>query len=81
MAAFEAAKREKQGIASAIEEVVGAIRHMPRTMRRCALVQVLTWLGLSVCGFILEWPLRLEFFSENRFQAGPKQIKVIKQTE
>ena len=46
MAAFEAAKRAKQGIASAIEEIVGAIRNMPRTMRQLAVVQVLTWLGL-----------------------------------
>src|ERR1035438_2842494 len=39
-------KSEKSGLVANVGEVVSAIIHMPRTMRRLAWVQIFTWLGL-----------------------------------
>jgi maltose/moltooligosaccharide transporter len=46
MDAFQRGKAEKAGLAVNIEEVVIAIREMPKTMRQLAPVQLMTWLGL-----------------------------------
>jgi len=46
MAAFEAAKRERQGVGALLGEIGQAIAQMPVTMRQLAVVQLLTWLGL-----------------------------------
>lgn len=46
LAAFERAKAEKVGIAAGAREILDAIRAMPESMRRLALVQVCTWFGL-----------------------------------
>ncbi len=46
MEAFERMRREKQGLAAGLSEIIAALREMPRTMRQLAPVQIFTWLGL-----------------------------------
>ena len=46
MAAFERMKRERRGLAAGVQEIVAAVREMPRTMKQLAAVQFFTWLGL-----------------------------------
>jgi maltose/moltooligosaccharide transporter len=46
MEAFEKMRREKQGLAAGLSEIIAALREMPRTMRQLAPVQIFTWLGL-----------------------------------
>jgi maltose/moltooligosaccharide transporter len=46
LAAFKAAKASSGGLAHLLREVPDALVHMPGTMRRLALVQFFTWLGL-----------------------------------
>lgn len=46
MKAFERMRREKQGLAAGLSEILAALREMPRTMRQLAPVQIFTWLGL-----------------------------------
>ena len=46
MEAFEKMRREKQGLAAGLNEIIAALREMPRTMRQLAPVQIFTWLGL-----------------------------------
>jgi len=46
MEAFEKMRREKQGLAAGLREIIAALREMPRTMRQLAPVQIFTWLGL-----------------------------------
>ena len=44
--AFHRRKRESAGIAASAREILKAAREMPDTMRKLALVQLATWLGL-----------------------------------
>jgi maltose/moltooligosaccharide transporter len=44
--AFRRKKAERRGPAHLLEEIVSALREMPGTMRRLAVVQFFTWLGL-----------------------------------
>jgi maltose/moltooligosaccharide transporter len=44
--AFERSRRERAGLGALFGEVGTAIREMPSTMRRLAVVQLFTWLGL-----------------------------------
>jgi maltose/moltooligosaccharide transporter len=46
MEAFERMRREKKGLAAGFNEIITALRGMPRTMRQLAPVQICTWLGL-----------------------------------
>lgn len=46
IAAFEKAKADTAGWGHAFSEILGGVFKMPRTMRKLALVQFLTWLGL-----------------------------------
>jgi maltose/moltooligosaccharide transporter len=46
MAAFERRKKESGGVGALLKEVAEAVRHMPKTMRQLAVVQLFTWLGL-----------------------------------
>jgi maltose/moltooligosaccharide transporter len=46
MEAFERSRRERTGLGAVLREVGAAIREMPVTMRRLAIVQLFTWLGL-----------------------------------
>jgi maltose/moltooligosaccharide transporter len=46
LAAFEKMKSEKTGIAQAAREIFADVLAMPPTMRRLAVVQIFTWLGL-----------------------------------
>ena len=46
MEAFEKSRRERAGLGALFGEVGRAIREMPTTMRRLAIVQLFTWLGL-----------------------------------
>jgi maltose/moltooligosaccharide transporter len=46
MEAFEKSRRERAGLGALFAEVGRAIREMPTTMRRLAIVQLFTWLGL-----------------------------------
>jgi maltose/moltooligosaccharide transporter len=46
LAAFERSRRERAGVGALLGEVATAIRQMPTTMRRLAIVQLFTWLGL-----------------------------------
>ncbi|HBB87730.1 MAG TPA: MFS transporter, partial [Blastocatellia bacterium] len=46
MEAFEKMRREKRGVAAGINEIITALREMPKTMRQLAPVQIFTWLGL-----------------------------------
>ncbi|HEU4933583.1 MAG TPA: MFS transporter [Pyrinomonadaceae bacterium] len=46
MDAFNRMRREKTGFAAGFEEIITALREMPRTMRQLAPVQIFTWLGL-----------------------------------
>lgn len=46
MEAFRKMKAEKTGIGAAAKEIVGDVLAMPQTMRRLAVVQIFTWLGL-----------------------------------
>ena len=43
---FRRKKAESRGLAPFLREIFDALAHMPRTMRRLALVQFFTWLGL-----------------------------------
>jgi maltose/moltooligosaccharide transporter len=49
--AREKAKERRKGFGAGIEEIVHAITHMPRKMKRLALVQFLTWPGLFLMWF------------------------------
>src|ERR1051326_8532613 len=44
--AFRRQKSERGGLAHLLSEIPGALREMPGTMKRLALVQFFTWLGL-----------------------------------
>jgi maltose/moltooligosaccharide transporter len=44
--AFEKSRRERAGVGALFGEVATAIREMPGTMKRLAIVQLFTWLGL-----------------------------------
>jgi maltose/moltooligosaccharide transporter len=44
--AFRQRQQDSRGVAAGVREIVSAIAEMPTTMRRLAVVQVLTWLGL-----------------------------------
>ena len=46
LAEFEKQKSEHGGLAANANEILVAVRAMPRTMRRLAWVQICTWLGL-----------------------------------
>jgi len=46
MEAFRRKKSERSGLAHLLHEIPSALREMPSTMRRLALVQFFTWLGL-----------------------------------
>src|SRR5436190_17695353 len=46
MAAFERARRGRQGIGPLVADIGESLRKMPATMRQLAIVQLLTWLGL-----------------------------------
>ncbi len=46
MEAFRDRRAESNGILANVEEILEAIRQMPKTMRQLAPVQLLTWLGL-----------------------------------
>lgn len=46
MGAFEQLRRQRRGLRAGVDEVLEAIRQMPRTMRQLAVVQFFTWLGL-----------------------------------
>ena len=46
MEAFERSRRERAGVGAILGEVGAAIREMPSTMKRLAIVQLFTWLGL-----------------------------------
>ena len=46
MNAFQARKMQTQGLGHFVGEILGALEEMPSTMRRLALVQFFTWLGL-----------------------------------
>jgi maltose/moltooligosaccharide transporter len=46
MAAFEREKAKSKGTLSWVPEIVSALRDMPSIMKRLAIVQVFTWLGL-----------------------------------
>lgn len=47
----EKVKEQKKGFGAGVEEIVHAITHMPRLMKRLALVQFLTWPGLFLMWF------------------------------
>jgi maltose/moltooligosaccharide transporter len=44
--AFHRRKRDRRGLLHGAEEILSAIRDMPRTMKELAVVQFFTWLGL-----------------------------------
>ena len=46
MEEFERMRREKKGLAAGVNEIMSALREMPKTMRQLAPVQIFTWLGL-----------------------------------
>jgi maltose/moltooligosaccharide transporter len=46
MEEFERSRRERSGLGAVFGEVATAIREMPSTMKRLAVVQLFTWLGL-----------------------------------
>jgi len=46
LAAFQRLKAERSGFASALRDILNAVREMPDTMKRLSLVQVCTWFGL-----------------------------------
>jgi len=46
LAAFRRMKAERRGLRHLLQEIPDALVHMPRTMRRLAVVQFFTWLGL-----------------------------------
>jgi maltose/moltooligosaccharide transporter len=46
MEAFNRMRREKKGLSAGFNEIITALREMPRTMRQLAPVQIFTWLGL-----------------------------------
>ncbi len=46
LAAFEAEKRRTAGVGHAVKEILGGFTTMPPLMRRLAVVQFFTWLGL-----------------------------------
>jgi maltose/moltooligosaccharide transporter len=46
MEAFEKMKAEKTGVSAAAREIFADMLAMPKTMRRLAVVQIFTWLGL-----------------------------------
>jgi maltose/moltooligosaccharide transporter len=46
MEAFNLMRREKKGLSAGFNEIITALREMPRTMRQLAPVQIFTWLGL-----------------------------------
>jgi maltose/moltooligosaccharide transporter len=50
MAAFVAMKARRRGFVSGAVEILKSIEEMPLTMRRLALVQIFTWLGLFCVG-------------------------------
>ncbi|MBI3651256.1 MAG: MFS transporter [Acidobacteria bacterium] len=43
---FERLKKEHRGLSAGVNEIVSAIKEMPKTMKQLALVQIFTWLGL-----------------------------------
>src|SRR5947207_9023133 len=45
-AAWDRARRGRQGLGVLVAEIAASIREMPATMRQLAVVQVFTWLGL-----------------------------------
>ena len=46
LALFRRKQAERRGAGALFQEILGAIREMPHTMRQLAVVQVFTWLGL-----------------------------------
>ena len=44
--AFRKMKQETRGLKAGLEEILTALREMPKTMRQLAPVQIFTWLGL-----------------------------------
>ena len=56
--AFRRGKVERGGLAHLFTEIPDALRKMPGTMRRLALVQFFTWMGSFACG--CTFPMRCQ---------------------
>jgi maltose/moltooligosaccharide transporter len=74
LAKFEEEKRRTAGFAAALREIVGGLFSMPLLMRRLAVVQFFTWLGLFCMWIYFTPAITARFFdsdpTSSAYQAG-----------
>jgi maltose/moltooligosaccharide transporter len=77
---FRRRKREEGGLAHLVKEIPDALAQMPATMRRLALVQFFTWLGLFCMWLHFSNAVPLVFGANNKddplFKAGAEWVGV-----
>ncbi|MFM7730566.1 MAG: MFS transporter, partial [Flavobacteriales bacterium] len=65
----------KRGITAGIEEIVHAIKHMPKRMRQLALVQFLTWPGLFLMWFYYTTAVGSDIFGGTAEKSGDPALQ------